>query len=108
MKQRFIKDGKVAVVIAPSYGAGWSSWNSKIGETLVFHPAIVQMVLDGRREEITREWLIDHFGEEFRDGFYEGNDDLTVVWLPVGTKFLITEYDGAESIMTIDDLTLEA
>lgn len=106
--KKYIKDGKVAVVIAPSYGGGWSSWNRAIQETLAFHPAIVQMVLDGRREEITKEWLIDHFGEEFRGGFYEGNDDLTVVWLPIGTKFLITEYDGGEGILTIDDLTLEA
>ena len=108
MKQRFIKDGKVAVVIAPSFGAGWSSWNRKIEETLVFHPAIVQMVLDGRSEEIDEDWLIDHFGEEFRYGYYGANDNLTIEWIPVGTKFCITEYDGAESILTIDDLTLEA
>ena len=56
--ERFIKDGKVAVVIAPSFGAGWSSWNSELKETLAFHPAIVQMVLDGRREEIDEDWLV--------------------------------------------------
>ena len=106
--EKYIKDGKVAVVIAPSYGAGWSSWNSKIEETLVFHPAIVQMVLDGRRGEIDKDWLVAHFGEEFRDGYYGANDDLTIKWFPVGTKFCITEYDGGESILTIDDLTLEA
>lgn len=106
--EKYIKDGKVAVVIAPSYGAGWSSWNSKLKETLVFHPAIVQMVLDGRREEIDKDWLIDHFGEEFENGFYDANDDLTIIWLPIGTKFSITEYDGGEGIFTINDLTLEA
>lgn len=106
--EKYIKDGKVAVVIAPSYGAGWSSWNHKIKATLVFHPAIVQMVLDGRREEIDRNWLVAHFGEEFENGYYGANDDLTIKWLPVGTKFCIAEYDGAESILTIDDLTLEA
>lgn len=106
--EKYIKDGKVAVVIAPSYGAGWSSWNYEIKETLVFHPAIVQMVLDGRREEIDRKWLVTHFGEEFQYGYYGANDNLSIKWLPVGTKFCITEYDGAESILTIDDLTLEA
>lgn len=49
-----------------------------------------------------------HFGEEFENGYYDANDDLTIVWIPVGKKFCITEYDGAESILTIDDLTLEA
>lgn len=99
---------RVAVVIAPSYGAGWSSWNSKIEETLAFHPAIVQMVLDGRREEIDKDWLVAHFGEEFQYGYYGANDDLTIEWIPIGTKFRITEYDGAESIMITADLTLEA
>lgn len=106
--EKYIKDGKVAVVIAPSFGAGWASWNHKIEETLALHPAIVQMVLDGRREEVDEDWLVAHFGEEFRYGCYGANDNLTVEWIPVGTKFCITEYDGAESIMTIADLTLEA
>lgn len=106
--EKYIKDGMVAVVIAPSFGAGWSTWNSALKETLVFHPAIVQMVLDGRREEIDEDWLVAHFGEEFEYGYYGANDELTIKWLPVGTKFCITEYDGAESILTIDDLTLEA
>lgn len=108
MRQRFIKDGKVAVVIAPLFGAGWSSWNSELKETLAFHPAIVQMVLDGRREEIDEDWLVTHFGEEFQYGYYGANDNLTIEWIAVGTKFLIIEYDGAERILTIDDLTLEA
>jgi hypothetical protein len=106
--EKYIKDGKVAVVIAPSFGGGWASWNHEIQETLALHPAIVQMVLDGRREEVDEDWLVAHFGEEFRYGYYGANDDLTIKWLPVGTKFCITEYDGAESILTIDDLTLEA
>ena len=106
--EKYIKDGMVAVVIAPSFGGGWSSWNSALKETLVFHPAIVQMVLDGRREEIDEDWLVAHFGEEFEYGYYGASDDLSIEWLPVGTKFVITDYDGAESILTIDDLTLEA
>ena len=56
--EKYIKDGMVAVVIAPSFGGGWSSWNAELKETLVFHPAIVQMVLDGRREEIDEDWLV--------------------------------------------------
>ena len=106
--EKYIKGGKVAVVIAPSFGAGWSSWNSALKETLALHPAIVQMVLYCRGGEIDEDWLVAHFGEKFEYGYYGANDDLTVEWIPVGTKFCITEYDGAESILTIDDLTLEA
>ena len=106
--EKHIKDGMVAVVIAPTFGAGWSSWNPALKETLVFHPAIVQMVLDGRGEEIDEDWLVAHFGEEFEYGYYGANDNLSIEWLPIGTKFIITEYDSAESILTIDDLTLEA
>lgn len=45
---------------------------------------------------------------EYADIFCGGACDLVVEWLPIGAKFLITEFDGAEDIITIDDLVLEA
>jgi hypothetical protein len=38
------------------------------------------------------------------EGFYTGGiDGLEIEWVPVGTKFVIDEYDGAELLRTIDD-----
>lgn len=104
---RFIKDGQVAVAYSPGYGAGWASWASwakpDVMETLLFHPDIIQMILDGRREEINEDWLVEHFGEAFKNSCWGGNDQLEVEWLPIGTLFRVHEYDGSESIVTLDD-----
>lgn len=64
------------------------------------------MVLNGRQSEINEDWLAENLGEEYADVYCGGAGDLTIEWVPVGTKFLITEYDGAESIITIDDLLI--
>ena len=41
------KDGKVAVMISPGFGAGWSTWNSEFRDTLLFDAEIAQAVIDG-------------------------------------------------------------
>lgn len=105
--EKVIKDGKVAVLYSAGFGAGWSTWNPGL-EELVFHPKLVEMVLNDRQNEIDGNWLTENLGKEYANVFCGGVNDLTIAWLPIGTKFLITEYDGAESIITIDDLILEA
>ena len=101
---RYIKDGKVAVAYTPGFGAGWASWAKQdVMETLLFHPDIIQMILDGREEEINEDWLVEHFGEAFRNVYCGGNVQLDVEWLPIGTVFRVHEYDGSECIVTLDD-----
>ena len=101
---RFIKDGKGAVAYSPGYGAGWASWAKQdVMEILLFHPDIIQMILDGREEEMNEKWLIEHFGEAFRNVYCGGNGQLEVEWLPIGTLFRVHEYDGSESIVILDD-----
>ena len=50
MTEKYIKDGKVAVAYSPGYGAGWSTWesNNALKDTMVFHPDIIKMILDGK------------------------------------------------------------
>jgi len=91
--EKLIKDGKVAVLYSPGYGAGWYSWNDD--KRLLFHPEIVQKVLDGKRHEITDKFILDLIGIDIYAG---GARDLQVKWLPEGSLFEINEYDGSESI----------
>lgn len=105
--KKVIRDGKVAILYSPEFGAGWSTWNRR-HEELVFHPKIVDMVLGGRQYEIDECWVVKNLGKEYTDVFCGGVGCLTIKWLPIGAKFLITEYDGAESIITMDDLIFEA
>lgn len=51
--QKVIRNGKVAVLYSPDYGAGWYTWHNK--EELVFHPVLVELVEADKQEEITEE-----------------------------------------------------
>ena len=104
--EKVIRDGKVAVVLSAGYGAGWGSWNYGVHEVIMFHPKIVQMVEEGREMELTEEWLEKELG--LKDVYTGGREGLYIEWVPEGTKFRIDEYDGAERIITIDDLDMVA
>ena len=53
---KVIENGFVAVLYSPGYGAGWSTWNYEDGlnETLLFHPALVEMVRNNKQNEYGR------------------------------------------------------
>lgn len=104
---KVIRDGKVAVLYTNGFGAGWYTWNDR-REELIYLPKVVDMVLNGRNGEIDSEWLSENLGNEYADVYCGGVGNLEVKWLPVGAKFLITEFEGAEDIITIDNLILEA
>jgi hypothetical protein len=72
-------------------------------ETLLFHPLIVEKVECGLNNEITTEWLVHQFGEEFDYIYCGSTEDLKIKWLPEGTRFRIDEYDGFETIHILDD-----
>ena len=101
---KLVRDGKVAVLYSPTFGAGWYSWNTK-HQQLLFHPKLVEMVEQGRKKEIDDEWVKQNLGIEIYAG---GSDGLSIHWLPIGTAFEVDEYDGAESLRTIADLVLVA
>jgi len=100
--EKVIKDGKVAVLISTDFGAGWSTWNRGIDNLLLFHPTLVNLVLENRKNEITEE-LIDSLTGYSTDVFLGGLRGLEVRWIPLGEQFKINEYDGQESIELKDD-----
>ncbi len=91
---KVVRAGKVAVLISPGYGAGWSTWNS--GKTeLLFDPTIVDLVLS----EAEPEKLEAYIDLKYPEAYTGGVGDLIVKWVPEGAKFRINEYDGAESLV---------
>lgn len=105
MTEKYIRNDKVAVAYSPGFGAGWSTWESdqKLAETLMFHPDIINMILSNKQSEIDEDWLVEHFGEEFEAVYCGGASNLSIKWIPVGTQFRIDEYDGNESVITLDN-----
>jgi hypothetical protein len=91
--EKLIIDGKVAVAVSYGYGAGWSTWNGINPMDARFNT----LFLNGEIDEIVK------ICEEEDLGYAGGAADVTIEWIPVGIKFVIEEYDGAESINEIDD-----
>ena len=98
---RVIRNGMVAVLYSPGYGAGWSTWNTEAGNRCLFCPEIVNLILAGNgaydNEELERI-----VAEQFGESFYLGSQELRIEWLSEGTKFRIHEYDGSESVEPFD------
>ena len=100
MIEKLIRDGKVAVLVSPGFGAGWYSWNSvHYGDELIFDPVLAAYIDEGKIDE-AKTYVTMRFPEAY-DG---GVDNLVVHWVPEGTAFRIHEYDGSESIEIKEDL----
>lgn len=91
------KDGKVAVLVSPNYGAGWSTWATEHSEELCMDADIVEAVLAEDYKKAA-EIATEKYGEYIYTG---GVHDLVVEWVPKGAEFEITEYDGHESLHLI-------
>lgn len=95
---KYVKDGKVAVLYSPGFGSGWYTWNSDY-EELLYDVRTVEYLLSDRYSD-TREELIQYLEEKYQ-GIYIGSniEDLCVYWVPIGEEFRINEYDGSESVV---------
>lgn len=101
--EKYERDGLVAVLYSPGFGAGWYTWNRDSGQGMIFDRELVQAVLDGDRDR-----AMEIAKSKYPDAYLGGGKDLEITWLPIGTKFYINEYDGSESIKLIEDLELTA
>lgn len=96
MVAKLEKNGIVAVLVSPGFGAGWSTWNRDHCPEIVFDPEIVEAVLNEDRN------LAANIATKKYPNCYDGGtEDLMVEWLPVGTVFEIEEYAGSETIHVI-------
>jgi hypothetical protein len=119
-KRKEIRDGKVAILYSPNHGAGWHTWNAHRGEMGDTHWNPAWLLVDAQLVHLVEEknkcdrktlgfqnWvsLICDYTERNYPGAYTGGaSDLVIEWLPVDTKFIINEYDGSESIHTIESI----
>ena len=94
------RDGYVAVLTSPGYGAGWYTWH-KIPE-LIYDPAVVALV----ENKASEDEIIQYCEETYPDhsGSFLGAEDLTITWIKEFRVFLIEEYDGNESIRFREDI----
>jgi hypothetical protein len=93
--KKLIRDNAVAVLVSPGFGAGWYSWHGV--EELIYDPSIVQWVENNELDKIQTYMEL-----KYPEVYCGGLEDLVVEWVPIGSKFRIDEYDGAESLITFE------
>ena len=103
--EKVIRDGMVAVLYSPGFGAGWSTWQheDELKEFVTFDRRLVEAAERGASHDEVEVMLEELF---FGSDLYistSGWSDIEVAWLPVGTRFEITEYDGSEGIRVFDE-----
>jgi len=98
--EKLIRDGKVAVIYSPGFGAGWYTWNqTEYGHEMLFDPVLASYVDEGKIDE-----ALTYVNVRFPEAYRGGVEDLSVQWIPVGTAFRIHEYDGNESIEVKEEM----
>lgn len=95
---KYIKDGKVAVLYSPGYGAGWYTWNTE-HKGIAFDREIVEAVLSGNTNEAAR--IAE---SKYRGAYTGGSSKLKVYWIDEGSAFRIDEYDGHERIEPMGEI----
>ena len=91
MTEKVIRDGMVAVLYSPGYGAGWHTWNEGVD---VFDAEMVAAIDDKPTlYAIAKRKYPDAYDGELRD--------LKIFWVPQGARFEIHEYDGSESVRVL-------
>ena len=96
--KKVLRDGAVAVLYSPGFGAGWSTWNED--QNIMFDSRIVEKVEQGKQAEITTEFM-ESIG--YTECFCGGVDALEVKWVSEGDQFEIREYDGFESVHVVGE-----
>lgn len=97
IKKLINDNNEVAVITSPGHGAGFSSWMSsdEPRESAIFDPVLATLVING-------EDYADHLRTTY-GGSTHLVDTLEVTWLPVGSRFLVDEYDGYESLSVVEE-----
>ena len=92
--------GRVALLYSPGHGAGWYSWHHN--EELIYDPYLVDLVLHVEDEVERMERIDAYLTLKYPNEYISGAENLEVCWVDPGTRFIIDEYDGAESIVMYD------
>ncbi len=101
MFEKYVRDGKVAVLISGGFGAGWTSWlDDDEKQQAAMDRRLVERVLSGG--QLDDELLDEVLGpRQYRCTL---GLPVEVQWVEEGAPFYIHEYDGSETIKSTEDL----
>lgn len=93
--ERYIRGNKIGVLISPGYGSSFSTWTGDM--EMAIDKDLIEAFLDDDEVEMR------HILETKYDNPYTKVDNLVLEWVEIGERFMITEYDGHEEILVIDN-----
>lgn len=102
---------KFGVLVSHGFGAGWSTWE---GHELAYDRRVIEFWFahqnnkqwmneigryrpESPEYEEAREFFTNELGLD-ECPYMGGFANCVLEWVPVGAQFIITEYDGAESL----------
>jgi hypothetical protein len=66
---------------------------------MLYDPTVVKWVEDGEPSGEARVRLETTLEEKYPSCYLGGLRNLQIRWLPVGSRFVVDEYDGSESVV---------
>ena len=100
MEKYYNDKGEIGILVSGGFGAGWSTWASSNRDFLTMNKTLIEMCLQNTSQIKVDDYLESHNIDTYTGGW----KDCRVEYLPPNTPFHINEYDGSESLWTIEDL----
>lgn len=91
MVEKYIKDGKVAILHTNNWGTGWCNLWDDQPKDKIWDKELVEALLSKNQEAFNQRCHSLSILSRVLD-------DLTITWVPIGREFFVIEYDGVESI----------
>lgn len=66
---------------------------------MLYDPTVVKWVEDGEPSGEARVRLEATLDEKYPSCYLGGLRNLQIRWVPVGSRFVVDEYDGSESVV---------
>jgi hypothetical protein len=100
------EDGMVGVLVSGAFGGAWSTWCALDRSFMCMDKTLVEMKLSNRPLRDVKEYLDRVFPGT--DYYVSANRWRTagVEWVEKGRDFIISEYDGAEEIVFVEDVVI--
>ena len=100
VEKYYNENNELGVLVSGGFGAGWSTWNDK---ELAYDKRIIEKWLENVSSDEMCNY-VESLG--YARPYMGGYRQLDLEFVPRGTVFRIYEYDGHESIETIDDMDM--
>lgn len=101
--------GEIAVIYSSKYGSGWSTYgmftgNRVLFEKMLFNPQLAIAIISKQPEQIKKA-IVEQFPElTLYGGTWLFYYQFSIRWIEKGLRFVISEYNGLETITTEDEI----